>query len=153
MGASRRTNRKDCCGHQSRLLKDGDRRRPRLRLYGRSGRGAIEHPTHQRHRWTQERIASASGVYFIAPLLYVYNTDEVKDSDGNGLSFAADLTSHMYGGGISVVTKRKLLGGSYGFQVVFPVGANNRMQGTEIDANPGAGLTDSVITPINSDGT
>jgi hypothetical protein len=89
------------------------------------------------------------GVYFIAPLYYVYKTDEVKDRDGNRLPFAADLTSHVYGGGISVVTKRKLLGGLYGFQVVFPAGANNRIQGTEIDANPGAGLTDSVITPIS----
>jgi hypothetical protein len=88
------------------------------------------------------------GVYFIAPLLYFYQTDAVKDRDGNRLPFATDLTSHVYGGGISVVTKRKLLGGSYGFQVVFPAGANNRIQGTEIDANPGAGLTDSVITPL-----
>jgi hypothetical protein len=89
------------------------------------------------------------GVYFIAPLLYVYKTDDVKDPDGDRLPFAADLTSHVYGGGVSVVTKRKLFGGFYGFQIVFPVGANNRIQGTEIDANPGAGLTDSVITPIN----
>jgi hypothetical protein len=90
-----------------------------------------------------------SGVYFIAPLFYVYKTDEVKDRDGNHLPFAAGLTSQVYGGGVSVVTKRKLFGGFYGFQVVAPVGANNRIQGTEIDANPGAGLTDSVITPIN----
>jgi len=89
------------------------------------------------------------GVYFIAPLFYVYKTDEVKDREGNHLPFAADLTSQVYGGGVSVVTKRKLFGGFYGFQVVFPVGANNRIQGTEIDANPGAGLTDSVITPIS----
>jgi hypothetical protein len=89
------------------------------------------------------------GVYFIAPLYYVYKTDEVKDRDGNRLPFAADLTSHLYGGGISVVTKKKLFGGFYGFQVVFPAGANNRIQGTEIDANPGAGLTDSVITPLS----
>jgi len=89
------------------------------------------------------------GVYFIAPLWYVYKTDEVKDRDGNRLPFAADLTSHVYGGGISVVTTKKLLGGFYGFQVVFPAGANNRIQGTEIDANPGAGLTDSVITPLS----
>jgi hypothetical protein len=89
------------------------------------------------------------GVYFIAPLVYVYKTDEVKDHDGTRRPFASDLTSALYGAGISVVTNRKLLGGSYGFQVVFPVGANNRLQGTEIDANPGAGLTDSVITPIS----
>ena len=89
------------------------------------------------------------GVYFIAPLYYVYKTDEVKNSDGDRLPIAASLTSHAYGGGINVVTKKKLLGGFYGFQVLFPVGANNRIQGTEIDANPGAGLTDSVIAPIS----
>jgi hypothetical protein len=89
------------------------------------------------------------GVYFIAPLFYVYKADEVKDRDGNRLPFAADLTSQVYGGGVSVVTTRKLFGGSYGFQVLLPVGANNRIQGTEIDANPGAGLTDSVITPFS----
>jgi hypothetical protein len=89
-----------------------------------------------------------SGVYFIAPLVYVYQADEVKNRDGVRLPFETDLTSQVSGGGISVVTKKKLFGGSYGFQVMFPVGANNRIQGTEIDANPGAGLTDSVLTPI-----
>jgi len=39
------------------------------------------------------------GVYFIAPLFYVYKTDEVKDRDGVRLPFAADLTSQVYGGG------------------------------------------------------
>jgi hypothetical protein len=48
-----------------------------------------------------------------------------------------------------MVTTKKILGGFYGFQVLFPAGANNRIQGTEIDANPGAGLTDSVIAPIS----
>ena len=89
------------------------------------------------------------GVYFIAPLFYVYKADVVKDRDGVRRPFAGDLTSQLYGGGINVVTKRKLFGGFYGFQVVLPVGSNNRLQGTEIDADPGAGLTDSVITPIN----
>ncbi len=89
------------------------------------------------------------GVYFIAPLFYVYKTDDVKDRDGDRLPFAADLTSQVYGGGVSVVTKTKLFGGFYGFQVLFPVGANNRIQGTEIDANPGAGLSDSAITLIS----
>jgi len=89
------------------------------------------------------------GAYFIAPLLYQYRTDEVKDRDGDRLPVNAELTSSAYGGGISVVTPKKLLGGFYGFQVLFPVGANNRIQGTEIDANPGAGLTDSVVAPIS----
>jgi hypothetical protein len=88
------------------------------------------------------------GVYFIAPLFYVYKADEVKDHDEVPLPGGGDLTTQLYGGGVSVVTKKKLFGGAYGFQVVFPVGANNRIQGTEIDANPGAGLSDSMITPI-----
>ena len=90
------------------------------------------------------------GVYFIAPLLYVYKADQVKDRNGDRLGLGnADLTSRMYGAGVNVVTKKKLFGGFYGFQVVFPVGANNRIQGTEIDANPGGGLGDSVIAPIS----
>ena len=32
--------------------------------------------------------------------------------------------------------------------MLFPAGANNRLQGTEIDQNPGAGLTDSVFVPF-----
>jgi len=89
------------------------------------------------------------GVYFIAPLLYVYNTDEVKDHEGVRLPVEGNLASQVYGAGISVVTKKTLFGGFYGFQVIFPVGANNRLQATEIDADPGAGLSDSVITPIS----
>jgi hypothetical protein len=88
-------------------------------------------------------------IYFIAPLFYVYTTDTVRDADGQRLPIDASLSSVAYGGGISVVTSKKLFGGFYGFQVLFPVGANNRIQGTEIDENPGAGLTDSVIAPIN----
>jgi len=88
------------------------------------------------------------GMYFIAPLLYRYSTDEVKDREGDPLPVNADLTSAAFGGGVSFVTTKKLLGGFYGVQVLFPVGMNNRLQGTEIDANPGAGLTDSVVSPI-----
>ena len=87
--------------------------------------------------------------YVIAPIWYIYNTDEVKDRDGNTLPVSASLNSQFFAGGISVVTTKKILGGFYGFQVLFPAGANNRIQGTEIDRNPGAGLTDSVIQPIS----
>jgi hypothetical protein len=87
--------------------------------------------------------------YVVAPLFYVYRTDDVRDREGNRIPLDADLTSVVYGGGINVVTTKKILGGFYGFQVLFPVGANNRIQGTEIDLNPGGGLSDSVIAPIN----
>lgn len=90
-----------------------------------------------------------AGVYFVAPLVYAYRSDTVRDRDGNRLPISADLTSVAFGGGINVVTTKKLFGGTYGFQVLFPVGVNDRIQGTEIDANPGAGLTDSVIAPLS----
>jgi len=88
-------------------------------------------------------------IYFIAPLYYIYSTDTVKDRNGETQPLDASLNSQAFGAGISVVTTRKLFGGFYGYQVLCPVGANNRIQGTEIDANPGAGLTDSVVAPIN----
>ncbi|HEY7289131.1 MAG TPA: transporter [Vicinamibacterales bacterium] len=88
------------------------------------------------------------GGYVIAPLLYIYDTDTVKDADGNPLDIDATLTSALFAAGYSQVTTKKILGGFYGFSVLFPAGANNRIQGTEINQNPGAGLTDSVVTPI-----
>jgi hypothetical protein len=87
-------------------------------------------------------------LYGVLPVFYLYNTDTVKDRDGNKLPLDVDLTSAAFGAGLLKVTTKKILGGYYGFQVLFPVGANNRIQGTEIDQNPGAGLTDSVIQPV-----
>jgi hypothetical protein len=89
------------------------------------------------------------GGYVPLPVFYRYNTDKVKDRNGDRLPGNASLTSSFFGVGYSHVTTKKILGGSYGFSVLFPVGANNRIQGTEIDANPGAGFTDSAFTPIS----
>jgi hypothetical protein len=88
-------------------------------------------------------------VYVIAPLFYVYSTDKVRDRNGDQLPIDADISIHAGAGGINVVTTRKLLGGFYGFQVLFPVWMNDRIQGPEISADPGAGLSDSVIAPIS----
>ena len=88
-------------------------------------------------------------LYIVAPLIYVYNTDTVKNADGEKLPFVnANLTSVVYAAGVAGVTTKKILGGYYGYTVLFPAGANNRIQGTEIDADPGAGLTDTAISPI-----
>jgi hypothetical protein len=93
------------------------------------------------------------GGYIVAPLVYFYNTDTVRDLNGDRVGqqvgASPDLTVAFFGVGYSQVTTKKILGASYGFMVLFPVGANNRIQGTEIDLNPGAGLTDSVIQPIS----
>jgi hypothetical protein len=87
-------------------------------------------------------------VYFIAPLVYLYRTDDVKNADGDRLPIDADITIGAVAGGVNVVTTARLFGGTYGFQLLFPVGVNNRLQGTEIDANPGGGLSDSFLAPI-----
>jgi hypothetical protein len=87
--------------------------------------------------------------YLIAPLLYVYNSDTVRLRNGTKLPIDAEVTSLAAAGGVSHVTNKRLLGGLYGFQVLFPVYMNNLLQGTEIDANPGGGLSDSAVVPIS----
>jgi len=87
--------------------------------------------------------------YIVAPVLYFYNADEVRLRDGAALPISATLNTALFGVGYSQVTSKKLLGANYGFQALFPIGANNRIQGTEIDQNPGAGLSDTVVQPIS----
>lgn len=86
-------------------------------------------------------------VYLIAPLFYLYNTDTVRKPDGDRLPIDADITTAAWGFGASHVTTRKVLGGEYGYTVLFAT-MNNRIQGTEIDANPGGGISDTAFTPI-----
>ena len=68
------------------------------------------------------------GGYVPLPVFYLYNTSKVKDRNGDRLPGNADLTSTFFGAGYSHVTTRKILGGFYGFSVLFPVGANNHGQ-------------------------
>jgi len=88
-------------------------------------------------------------IYVIAPLLYNYNTDEVKDRDGKVLPGDASINSFAYAGGFSVVTSKKILGGTYGFQMLFPAAIDNRLQGAQLDVKPGPGLTDSAVVPVS----
>jgi hypothetical protein len=89
------------------------------------------------------------GTYFIAPLVYIYDTDTVRTREGNRLPIDAHISSLALAGGLNLVTTKKILGGYYGFQVLFPVWAKNRIQATEIDSNPGGGMTDSGLVPIS----
>jgi hypothetical protein len=88
-------------------------------------------------------------LYVVAPLWYVYTADQVKTQNGDRLPTNGSLNSQLFAGGLALVTTKKILGGFYEFQVLFPAGANNRIQGTEIDQNPGAGLTDTALQPIS----
>ena len=86
------------------------------------------------------------GGYVVAPLLYLYKTDTVRTRDGDRFPISVDLTVALFAAGYAHVTTKKVLGGNYGFSVLL-AGANNRIQGTEIDQNPGAGISDSVLNP------
>ena len=89
------------------------------------------------------------GGYIVLPVFYIYNSDTIVAGDGHALPGDVELTSMFFAAGYSHIATKKILGGLYGFSVLFPAGANNRIQGTEIDQNPGAGLTDSVLAPIS----
>jgi hypothetical protein len=87
------------------------------------------------------------GVYFAVPLWF-YTADEVKDRNGDRL-LSGTLDASFFGIVVNVVTTKKILGGNYGFVAALPW-ANNRVQGAQdFDSNPGAGLTDSFVQPIN----
>ena len=87
------------------------------------------------------------GAYVAIPL-YFYTADAVKNRDGNEF-LTGNLDAAVFGVALNVVTSTRLLGANYGFLVALPW-ANNRVQGVEdFDSNPGTGLTDVFIQPIN----
>lgn len=87
------------------------------------------------------------GVYFAIPLWF-YTADAVKDREGNEV-LTGSLDSAVFGVAVSVVTPRRMLGANYGFMAALPW-ANNRVQGAEdFDSNPGVGITDMYVQPIN----
>ncbi len=87
------------------------------------------------------------GEYAVAPLLYFYSTDDIRNANGDQVPINANVDAALFGTGVAVVTKKTILGGYYGFNFLI-AGANNRLQGAEIDQNPGAGITDSVLCPF-----
>ncbi len=87
------------------------------------------------------------GAYVAIPLWF-YTADAVKNRDGDEL-LRGNLDAAVFGVALNVVTTRKILGANYGFLIGLPW-ANNQVQGAEdFDSNPGAGLTDMFIQPIN----
>ena len=87
------------------------------------------------------------GAYVAVPLWF-YTADEVKNRNGETV-LSGKLDAAVFGAALNVVTTKKLLGANYGFLVVLPW-ANNRVQGAEdFDSNPGVGLTDMYVQPIN----
>jgi hypothetical protein len=87
------------------------------------------------------------GAYVAVPLWF-YTADQIKDREGNQLR-TGSLDAAVFGVALNVVTTKKIAGGTYGFLVALPW-ANNRVQGAnDFDSNPGSGLTDMFLQPIN----
>src|SRR5262245_943064 len=53
--------------------------------------------------------------YVILPLLYLYNTDTVKDGQGEPFGVSTDLTSVAFAAGFVKVTTKKIIGGFYSY--------------------------------------
>jgi hypothetical protein len=87
------------------------------------------------------------GAYVAVPLWF-YTADQIKDREGNQLR-TGSLDAAVFGVALNVVTTKKIAGGTYGVLVALPW-ANNRVQGAnDFDSNPGSGLTDMFLQPIN----
>ena len=71
------------------------------------------------------------------------NSDTVRGRNGDRRGPTPDLTASLFGAGYMRVLPTKVLGGNYSFNVLV-AGANNRLQGTELEFEPGAGLTDAI---------
>lgn len=85
--------------------------------------------------------------YVVAPVGYTYDTDTVRDRNGDELPINEHITVGMGGLGFTHVTTKKLFGGYYGYGALFAF-INNRLQGTDIDLNPGGGFTDTAVQPL-----
>jgi hypothetical protein len=64
------------------------------------------------------------GTYVAIPL-YFYTADAVKDRNGNQI-LTGSLDSALFGAALTVVTTKKVLGGTYGFVAVLPLGQQPR---------------------------
>ena len=117
----------------------------------------VVHPTHGFAQLNGQNIKGDGGLKsgsqappgtYVAVPLYFYTADQIKDRNGNELR-TGSLDAAVFGIALNIVTTKRLAGATYGFLVVLPW-ANNRVQGVnDFDSNPGAGLTDMFVQPIN----
>ena len=92
---------------------------------------------------TQPPAASFYGVEF-----YRYSSDTIKDLAGRQINAGGDLNQFVFAPMLSIVTKRQVLGANYAF-VVVPKLVNVSLESPRFDQDPGAGLGDTYVQPIN----
>jgi hypothetical protein len=91
--------------------------------------------------------APPGGYYGV--IFYRYGTDTINDLDGNKINTGdGSLNIFAFLPLVSVVTKHKVLGANYGFLVAPPL-LNTSLESPRFGQNPGPGLGDLYVQPIN----
>ena len=94
------------------------------------------------------------GIYVVAPMYYRYDGDSLKNSDGESISLdpneQGSLDANAYILGFIWVSKFKILGGNYSFQI-YPAFTDNTLEvpilGLEDSVD--TGFTDLYFQPVN----
>jgi len=96
----------------------------------------------------QSGTQAPPGGYYGA-IFYRYGTDTINDRDGNRINTGSgSLNLFAFVPLLNVVTKHKVLGANYGFLVSPPL-LNTSLESPSFGQNPGAGLADLYVQPIN----
>jgi hypothetical protein len=92
--------------------------------------------------------------FYIAPMYYRYDTDTLKDLDGNSVSLApqnkGSLEANAYVLSLIWVSEYKILGGNYSFQI-YPALTDNNLEAPILgfDESVSTGFADLYLQPIN----
>jgi hypothetical protein len=88
------------------------------------------------------------GAYY-GLVFYRYGTDTIKDLDGKQINTGnGSLNQFAFAPLVTVVTKKKVLGATYGFLFV-PALANLSIESSHFGQNPGPGIADTYVQPVN----
>lgn len=93
------------------------------------------------------------GWYLLSPMYYRYETDTIRDQDGNRISDpqergSLDVNAYIFG--LIWVSEYTIFGGNYSFQV-FPAFTDNTLENPAIGLNESVstGFTDLYFQPVN----
>jgi len=86
-------------------------------------------------------------ITFAVPF-YVYQTDTIKDDNGNTVGVHPKITVAFYGVSAIVVTNAKLLGANYGFQAVPVAAIRSRIEARSFDVPGSFAFTDITVAPL-----
>jgi len=98
----------------------------------------------------QSGTQAPPGFYLVVPLYSHYDTDSLRNGLGNRSPLQADVSVNAYILGVSWVSKFKLFGANYSFQI-FPGFTDNKLEAPALGLTQkvDTGFTDLYIQPIN----